>query len=198
MLTGRVDELKNGKIYGWAFNSEQVGEHLVIRVMLGPQVVASGVANIVRPDLPDAGVGDGDHAFEVIVPPNIISFQGLMIVAQSARSGEIPLPIASNDDRHLDQLFSAFSRRYEEALIALKEELDTVSARCEALESGDFRRGAAAGAAVELPDDLSQRLIRLETRIDAAEVFFIRIDEMVRQLVEEKKKGKRKRFLGIF
>jgi hypothetical protein len=194
MLTGRVDELKNNKIYGWAFNSEQASEHLVIRVMLGPQVVASGVANLMRPDLPDAGVGDGDHAFEVPVPPNVVSFQGLMIIAQSVRSGEIPLPIATNDDRRVDELFSVFSKQYEEALIAMKEELDSVNARCEALESTE----AGGVRQTELPDDLSQRLIKLETRIDSAEVFFLRIDEMVRKLVEESKKGKRKRVLGIF
>jgi hypothetical protein len=34
--------------------------------------------------------------------------------------------------------------------------------------------------------------------MDASEVFFVRIDEMVRQLVDEKKKGQRKRFLGLF
>lgn len=192
MLIGRVDELENGKVFGWAFNEDQPDEHLVIRVMRGSQVVASGVANIMRPDLPDAGVGDGDHAFNIPLPPNITSFSGLMIVAQSQKAGEIPLQIATNDDRRLDELFSVFSGRYEETLVALKEELDAVRARCEMLET------APRQSSTELPDDLSQRLIRLETRMESAEVFFVRIDEMVRQLVEESKKGKKKRLLGVF
>ena len=49
----------------------------------------------------------------------------------------------------------------------------------------------------DMPDDLAQRLIKLENRMESAEVFFVRIDEMMRQLVEEQKK-RRKRFLGIF
>jgi hypothetical protein len=191
MLIGRVDELRNSKVFGWAFNPENPGEHLVVRVMQGPRVIASGVANILRPDLPDAGIGDGDHAFEVVVPTNITSFQGLMLIAQSTRDGEIALPIASNDDRRLDDLFDVFAARYEEALIAMKAELDRVQQRCDVLES---RRGDTA---TSLPADLDQRLARLESRMEEAEVFFVRIDEMVHKLVDAHKKKGRKRFLGI-
>jgi hypothetical protein len=194
MLIGRVDELQNGNIYGWAFNAEQPGEHLLIRVMRGPQVIASGVANMMRPDLPEAGVGDGDHAFQIPIPPNITSFQGLMIIAQSQKAGEIPLPIATNDERKFDEMFETFSARYEDVLLAFKEEVDAVKARCTALEA---EQQASGMLPVELPADLSQRLSRLEARMEAAEIFFVRIDETVRKLMEGKG-GKRKRFLGIF
>jgi hypothetical protein len=194
MLTGRVDELQNGKIYGWAFNEEQPDEHLVVRVMRGPQVIATGVANIVRRDLAEGGLGEGDHAFEIAAPPNVVSFHSLMIVAQSQRHGEIPLPIATTDERRFDELFSMFSERYEEALVAFKAEVDGLKARCEALES----EGEEPGQASELPEDLAQRLIKLETQIDAAEVFIVRIDETLRKIVEDGKLRKRKRFLGIF
>lgn len=196
MLTGRVDEMQHGKIWGWAFNEEQPGEHLLIRVMRGPQVIAGGVANMTRPDLPEAGIGDGDHAFAIDVPPNITSFQGLMIVAQSQKAGEIALPIATNDERRFDEMFAVFADRYEDALMKFKTEVDDVKTRCLALET------AAPAAphrlsAVQLPDDLAERLARLESRMEAAEVFFVRIDETVRKLVEGRA-GKRKRFLGIF
>ena len=187
MLMGRVDELSNSKVYGWAFNDENPGEHLVIRVMHGPRVIASAVANMMRPDLPDAGIGAGDHAFQVVVPPNIESFQGLMIIAQSAKHGEIALPIASNDDRRLDDLFTLFSNRYEDALIAMKAELDALK---------EDRKGLRNAASV--PTDLDARLAKLETRMEAAELFFIRIDESVRKLTEAQKQKSRKRFLGIF
>jgi hypothetical protein len=194
MLTGRVDELVDGLIFGWAFNDEQPNEHLVIRVMRGPQVIASGVANIMRRDLPDAGIGDGDHAFRINVPPNITSFQGLMIIAQSQKSGEMPLPIATNDERRFDEMFTAFSARYEEVLVRFKDEMDGIKARCRALENA---QQAVPTHSAELPADLEDRLNRLEARMEAAEVFFVRIDEAVRRLVEGKA-GKRKRFLGLF
>lgn len=192
MLMGRVDELNNSKVYGWAFNSESPTEHLVIRIMQGPRVIASGVANVTRPDLPDAGIGEGDHAFEIPVPPNIESFVGLMVIAQSQKEGEIALPIASNDDRRLDDLFMAFSQQYEDALVAMKEELDTLRERVGATGK------ASARVAGELPTDLDERLTKLESRMEAAEIFFVRIDEAVHKLVEMQKKKTRKRIFGIF
>jgi hypothetical protein len=192
MLLGRVDRIFNGKICGWAFNSDTPAEHLVIRVMRGSKVIASGVANILRPDLPEAGVGDGDHSFQIPLPTEITKMDGLMLIAQSARDGEIALPIANDDDRRIDQLFTMFSSQYEEALIALKGELDSVKERCD-----DFDNAPAA-TSTALPADLSQRLVKLETRMEEAEVFFVRIDEMVRRLAEAQGKKTRKRFLGIF
>lgn len=191
MLIGRVDRIFDRKICGWAFNSDTPAEHLVIRVMQGPKVIASGVANFVRDDLPDAGIGEGDHAFRVPLPDGVTAMQGLMLIAQSTKHGEIVLPMADNDDRRIDQLFTMFSKQYEEALIALKEELDATKERCEVLET------AAPPESASLPPDLADRLARLESRMEAAEVFFVRIDEMVHKLVEEQKKGKRKRVLGI-
>ena len=190
MLTGRVDELKNSKVYGWAYNGEQPNEHLVIRVMLGPQVIASGVANIMRPDLPEAGVGKGDHAFEILLPPNIVSFQGLMLIAQSVKSGEIPLAIATNEERRLDDLFEVFSQQYESALIAFKEEVDAMRERIDTLEADD--------AEDSMPDDFEQRLLKIEKRMDETEVFLVRIDGMVKQLIDGQKEGRKKRFLGLF
>lgn len=195
MLTGRVDELQHNKVWGWAFNSEQPDEQLVIRIMRGPKVVASGVANLFRKDLPDAGIGDGHHAFGIEVPPEISTFSGLMIIAQSQKAGEVPLPIANNEDRKLDQIFGTFAERYDEALVMLKREIDQVK---EYFDSADADAPAQTGLhAVELPPDLVDRFAALERRMDAAEVFFVRIDETVRKLTDQKKGGRR-RFLGIF
>lgn len=192
MLTGRVDNFANAHLTGWAFNKEAPGEHLIIRVNFGTQIVATGVANILRPDLPKSGIGAGDHAFRIELPANITSMNGLMVIAQSQKHGEIALPIATNDDRTLDALFNSFTKRYDSSLILLKREMDSLKERLE-------ERGSPGGhvETPDLPDDLAQRLIRLENRMESAEVFFVRIDEMMRQLVDEKKKRK-KRFLGIF
>jgi len=193
MLMGRVDELQNGKFYGWAFNEDQPEEHLVIRIMRGAQVIATGVANIERRDLKEGGVGNGDHAFEIAAPPNVVSFQGLMIIAQSQRAGEIPLPIATNDDRRFDEMFAAYAEQYGETLVGFKKEIDALKKRCDALESD----ATEAGSPTELPVDLAERLIKLESRLDSTEVFIVRIDEMLRQLMEEQKKKTKKRF-GLF
>lgn len=193
MLMGRVDELQNGKFYGWAFNEELPEEHLVIRVMRGAQVIATGVANMERRDLRESGVGDGDHAFEILAPPNVTSFQGLMIIAQSQRAGEIPLPVATNDDRRFDEMFSAYAEQYEGTLLGFKQEIDSLRTRVETMEADTTETESPA----ELPPDLSERLASLEARVETAEVFIVRIDEMLRQMTEEHKKKSKKRF-GLF
>lgn len=193
MLLGRVDRIFNGKICGWAYNSDVPAEHLVIRVTQGTKVIASGVANVLRPDLPEAGVGDGDHSFQIPLPDGINNMDSLMLIAQSSRDGEIALPIANDADRRIDQLFTRFSSQYEDALFAMKAELDSLRERCDGLESAPSQTASTA-----LPADLSQRLMKLETRMEEAEVFFVRIDEMVRRLAEAQGRKTRKRFLGIF
>jgi len=191
MLIGRVDDLTNFILKGWAFNKEAPGEHLIIRVNYGTQIVATGIANILRPDLPKSGIGAGDHAFKIDLPPNITSITGLMVIAQSQKHGEIALPIATNDERTMDALFNAFAKRYDSALVLLKQEMDGLK------ESVEDRGSPRDPGEISIPDDLAERLVRLENRMESAEVFFVRIDEMMRQLVADKKK-RRKRFLGIF
>jgi hypothetical protein len=191
MLTGRADELVDGKLIGWAFNEDNPDEHLVIRVMFGQQVVGSGVANVERVDLVEAEIGKGDHAFHVTLAPHISSLDGLMVIAQSVRSGEAPLPIASSDDRKIDTLLHAFGERYDDALRHLKSEIDTLAEQV--AEHQD-----QPGQSIDLPDDIADRLVAIESRLDAAEVFFLRIDETLRKLTVEKSQKKRKRLFGIF
>jgi hypothetical protein len=195
MLIGNVDGLIDGVISGWAFNEEEPDEHLIIRIMRGKQVIASGVANIMRKDLPDAGIGNGDHAFRIPAPESVKALNGLMIIAQSVSSGEAPLPITTDDERELEQTFITFAQRYEGVLVSFREEIDALGERMDAID--DQFEAQSSKAQTNLPDELAERLQKLESRMDSAEVFFMRIDQAVRQLVDEQK-TKRKRFLGLF
>jgi hypothetical protein len=179
MIHGRVDEMRNGKVYGWAFDSDNPDHHLEIRITRGSDVIALGLADRMRADLPDAGVGKGDHAFEIVVPPNITSFVGLVILAKSEKSGQAPLAIATNDERRLDDLFEIFARKYDDALFALKADID------------DVRATKATGAAEKFaPEDvpeaslasIDERLSNAEKHIADLEVFVMRIDESLRKL----------------
>jgi hypothetical protein len=174
VIIGRVDEMRNGKVYGWAYNSDNPGEHLEVSVNRGAEILATGLADRMREDLPEAGVGKGDHAFEIVLPPNISSFHGIMLVARSDLAGAAPLPIATNDERRIDDLFQIFSLRYDEALIALKSEIDV-------LKNVD-EQASGQGSASLL--EFERRLSELEKRIEDFEVFIVRLDEMSRILQE--------------
>lgn len=172
MIVGRVDGMRNGKVYGWAFNSDEPDEHLEIKVSRGGAIIATGVADNLRKDLPDAGIGKGDHAFDIALAPDTSSFHGVMVVARSAKVGEALLPNATNDDRRIDDLFRIFSRRYDEALVTFKAQID-------GLKTVDRHTRIPKS---ELPPDLERRLSQLEKRIDDIEVFIIRLDEIAKSL----------------
>ena len=168
MISGRVDEMRNSKVHGWAFNSDDRNERLEILIKRGDEIVASGIADAFREDLPNAGVGDGKHAFGIPVPPTFASFLGLTVVARSASSGEVQLPIANNDERKIDSLFAGVTRRYDNLLLEMKSEVDAVK----------------AGASSEWRDEVNERLARIEKRLEDFEVFVMRLDEMTRKLQE--------------
>lgn len=172
MIVGRVDGVRNGKVYGWAFNSDNPDEHLEIKVSRSGAVIAAGFADRFRADLPEAGIGKGDHAFDIALPPEISSFHGVIAIARSALDGEAPLPYATNDERRVDDLFQVFSRRYDEILVAFKTEID------------DLKKinGDGGQPKTEVPADVMQRLSQVETRLDEIEVFVVRLDEIARDL----------------
>lgn len=177
MIHGRVDEMTNGKVYGWAFDSDNPDHHLEIRITRGSSVIALGLADKMRADLPDAGVGKGDHAFEIVLPPNITSFSGLVIVAKSDTSGQATLPIATNDERRVDELFEIFARKYDDALFALKADIDDLRATSDKIE--EVVPQGVSDASLAAIDD---RLKKAEKHLADLDIFIMRIDESLRAL----------------
>lgn len=190
MIKGYVDGLFGDHVGGWAFDEGAPDEHLRIEILEKGQVVGSGSASGERQDLAAAGMGRGDHAFLIGVPDRIKSLRELVIVARSATHGDTTLPVATEEDRMAHELFDAVAARYDKAIARLTAECDRLRERL------DGTRDLSAIASA-LPEDIERRLVAVESRLDAAEVFFVRIDEAVRRLAGESKK-RRGRFLGIF
>ena len=188
MIVGRVDVMRDGKVFGWAYNSESPDEHLEISINRGAKVIATGRANLMRDDLPDAGIGKGDHAFEIVLPPAISSLQGITLMAKSASVGEAALPIATDDDRRTDELFQILTQRYDGALVALKAEIDLLNG------VGGLQHARDLTA---LPE-FERRLSELEKRIEDFEVFVVRLDEISRILQERAGLTRRRGFFSFF
>jgi hypothetical protein len=51
------------KIYGWAWDSSQPNSHVNVNIWDGQNYIATVSANEFRQDLLNAGIGNGDHAF---------------------------------------------------------------------------------------------------------------------------------------
>ena len=76
VIRGFVEAVAEHEVRGWAFHEAQPHSHVAVTAWLDGELVGSAVADIVRPDLRDAGIGAGDHEFRImfdhpIAPANI-------------------------------------------------------------------------------------------------------------------------------
>lgn len=62
--SGHVDRIVQGKLRGWAMVIGQPKTKAKVHLVADGRIIASSVANKLRKDLVDAGVGDGNHGFE--------------------------------------------------------------------------------------------------------------------------------------
>ncbi len=93
-IQGVVDNIAAGRVFGWAWNPSQPEERVTIELRLGQQTVAQTLASQERADLKGAGVGDGCHAFDLPLTPELVERRAeIFIVARAADGLEVPLPI---------------------------------------------------------------------------------------------------------
>jgi hypothetical protein len=93
-IQGVVDNIAAGRVYGWAWNPSRPEERVAIELRLGQMTVAQTIAAQERADLKGAGVGDGRHAFELRLTPELVERRAeIFIVARAADGLEVPLPI---------------------------------------------------------------------------------------------------------
>jgi acyl-coenzyme A synthetase/AMP-(fatty) acid ligase/acyl carrier protein len=67
--TGRIESVAEGFVTGWAWCPAAPGRRLVVRVLLDGREAGSAVAELPRPSLVAAGIGDGRYGFRVQLPP---------------------------------------------------------------------------------------------------------------------------------
>jgi SGNH hydrolase-like domain, acetyltransferase AlgX len=67
-VEGRVEHLHNGILEGWAWDPGDADHRLELRISLDGQEVGTTVAELPRPSLEAAGIGDGAHAFRFVLP----------------------------------------------------------------------------------------------------------------------------------
>lgn len=70
-IDGHVDSLRHDGVSGWVWLPDSPNERLTVEAILRGEVIASGCADMLRPDLRSAGKGDGAHAFELTFDPEL-------------------------------------------------------------------------------------------------------------------------------
>ncbi|MBA8881942.1 hypothetical protein [Phyllobacterium myrsinacearum] len=108
LIKGRVDAVDDGRLYGWAFDPSAPDVRLIIRVMLDGKPIAEAVADKDRPDLRRNGIGDGIHAFDVMLPQFASMRAGdLVVIAISGAGVEQSLRVPKPDEQAAEALIAA-------------------------------------------------------------------------------------------
>jgi len=68
-LEGKVEVWRRTSVGGWVRRSEAQAERLRVCAVVDGTCIAETIANIFRPDLADAAVGDGFHGFHLAFDP---------------------------------------------------------------------------------------------------------------------------------
>lgn len=90
-LIGNFDEIYNGRARGWAYNHNEPSQQLVLELYVDANLSRVIVADDFRPDLLQAGFGNGKHGFDIQLPKTI--YDGKLHEVNVVVSGaKIPLP----------------------------------------------------------------------------------------------------------
>lgn len=176
-IRGLVDNATPDRLFGWAWNPASPDERLAIELRLGDAPVASTIADVARPDLEKAGIGDGMHAFVLPLKPDWIRRRDeLSVVARAADGTEAVIPVRVRRPPGAGEGGAAATalQRAVEALAAshrrAQEQLEAVVARLPAVAERD-----ALDALMRTQESLNERL-------DTLAVWLARLDERLAAL----------------
>ena len=101
-ITGHIDSVIDGVISGWMYSFNRPSLRHLLAVYYNGAVVASTVADRFRPDLLQAGVGDGIHGFAAELPSHLLPIDGAELVVTCVETATTLRPdqmtIISNSD----------------------------------------------------------------------------------------------------
>ena len=66
---GRLESILDGRAFGWAHNRALPSDRVTLALIVDGETIAETVADLERPGLAQAGIGDGRHGFVVELPP---------------------------------------------------------------------------------------------------------------------------------
>ena len=90
-----IDEVSDNEVSGWIMEIEQPLHHPVVELREGDRVLAQTIASRFRPDLLEAGIGDGCCAFRLEMPQSLLDGREhlLEIAEKDTRFPLAPEPI---------------------------------------------------------------------------------------------------------
>jgi len=136
-LSGNLDLVSRTRIVGWAQDGADTDRFVGLVVKANDQVIARVLADRHRSDLEAAGIGDGHHGFEVMIPHGLSALQDQEVrVQREADGAELSgsprtVVAADNFGAAIEQAFAAILADADEdrALSFLAQQTDRLLAR---------------------------------------------------------------------
>ncbi|MPR61910.1 hypothetical protein D7027_08845 [Ochrobactrum intermedium] len=199
-MKGRVDAIEEGRLYGWAFDPSVPTERLLIRVLLDDKPIAEAPADKDRPDLKRNGIGDGKHAFEVMLPQFAATRAGeLVVVAANATGGEQKLRVPKPDEQAAEALIAAPMTRILDKLDMLMAAQRQLQVNQRSLQrvapTLDASGNAAPAELLDIASSVDGLRTDLHQRMTELDVHIMRMDGVVAGL-EQRMEDVRKRSSG--
>lgn len=199
-MKGRVDAIEEGRLYGWAFDPSYPTERLIIRVLLDDKPIAEAPADKERPDLKRNGIGDGLHAFEVMLPQFAAARAGdLVVVAANAAGNEQKLRVPKPDEQAAEALIAAPMTRILDKLDMLMAAQRQLQVNQRSLQRAaptiDSSGNAAPAELLDIAGSVDALRTDLHQRMTELDVYIMRMDGVVAGL-EQRMEDVRKRSSG--
>jgi hypothetical protein len=169
-IRGYVEGRGGAAIHGWAWDAAAPDARLGIELRQAGAVVARGRADLPRPDLAQAGMGDGAHGFRFLLPESLADrADSLMVVALDPAGQAHPLEGLPADDGGLP-------------LAGLRRGLQQIAAAQRATLRLLKTPPPEPPAAQETLARLGAMQEKLEAQIGTLEVFVTRLDSRLAAL----------------
>lgn len=173
-VRGVIDNATPDRLYGWAWDFGHPAHRVRVVLRIAGDILAETRADGARPDLIEAGIGDGRHAFELPLRPEWRGRLAELAVVAFGRDGH-EYPIAIRLPRQPAPAGNALQRTMDGVIAEqrdLRRELLALRERAE--------QQARPGPADPAAETMS--LAALETRVQQLELWLTRLDTRLAEL----------------
>jgi len=86
-VRGFVDKMNDHNLYGWVQDNRHPNKQLEIQVIHNNKVINTSLSNLYRKDLEKAKIGNGNHAFQILLPNYLFKLDNFEIVVKEKETG---------------------------------------------------------------------------------------------------------------
>jgi hypothetical protein len=188
-VTGYVEAATADRLLGWAWAPRTPGIRAKVELRLGHEVIASAAADQPRPDLASNGVGDGRHAFALVIPDAYRTRTAELRVFARAGDGDAwPIgapPAAEGLSEQTTKVLRGIETLIGSQRVMHRNLQAALTSGTKATEEDEQQTAAALARIADLQSSLGEQLATLER-------FAVRLDERLAGMAGKEAPASRK------